>query len=129
MWPNTADQPAQNLQTDSFAVNISYSPPDSTNQLRDIKPIIPVSVTDYTWYYIIGGIVLLLLVIVLLYRYFKKNRKLKPEGPVSKLSPYEEAMQELKGLANFDLQNAEEVKRYHTKLADIFKRYLGRKQN
>jgi hypothetical protein len=128
-FSNATGQPARNLQTDSFAVNISYSPPDSTNQLRDIKPIIPVSVIDHTWYYIIGGIVLLLLVVVLLYRYFKKNRKLKPQGPVSRLSPYEEAMQELDSLANVNLQNVEEVKRYHTKLADIFKNYLGRKQN
>ena len=30
-----------NLYTDSIAVNVGYSPADSTNQLRDIKPIIP----------------------------------------------------------------------------------------
>ncbi len=126
---NGAGQAVQKLQTDSFIVNVSYSPPDSTNQLRDIKPIIKVSVTDYTWYYIAGGIVLLLLIILLLYRYFKKNRKLKPAGPISRLSPYDEAMGEIKKLAQYDLQNAEAAKIYHTKLSDIFKRYLGRKQN
>ena len=118
-----------NVKTDSVIINVSYSPPDSTNQLRDIKPIIKVSVTDYTWLYIAGGIVLLLLIILILYRYFKKKKKLKPAGPISRLSPYDEAIEEINKLAQYDLKNAEAVKIYHTKLSDIFKRYLGRKQN
>jgi hypothetical protein len=118
-----------NLFTDSIPVNVSYSPPDSTNELRDIKPIIKVTLTDYTLYYIIGGAVLLLLVIILLYLYFKKSKKVKPETPVSKLSPYNEAMEEMKKLAQYDLQNAGEIKLYHHRMAEIFKRYLGRKQD
>ena len=47
----------------------------------------------------------------------------------SKLSPYEEAMQALEKLAGYDLQKTGELKLYHTKLSDVFKRYLGRKQN
>ena len=121
-------QPPQIVPTDSFYVNVSYSPPDSTNQLRDIKPIIKVSITDYTWYYIIGGIVLLLLILLLLIRYLKKRKKLLPTAPVSKLSPFDEAMAEMKKLGQFDLQDAGDIKMYHTKLADIFKNYLGRKQ-
>jgi hypothetical protein len=99
-----AGQSPQILRTDSFFVNVSYSPADSTNQLRDIKPIIKVSVTDLFWYYIIGGVVLLLLIIYLVYRYFKKNRKLKPAGNASGLSPFDEAMEELKKLSQFNLQ-------------------------
>ncbi len=114
--------------TDSFTVNVSYSPPDSTNQLRDIKPIINVSVTDYTWYYIIGAAVLLLLIVFLLYRYFKKNKKEKPVIARSKLSAYEEAMAEINKLGQFDLQDAAGIKIYHSKLGVIFKQYLGRKQ-
>ncbi|HMI79308.1 MAG TPA: hypothetical protein VK484_10975, partial [Ferruginibacter sp.] len=120
---------AGTLRTDSISINVFYSPADSTNQLRDIKPIIPVSYTDYLWYYIAGGIVLLLAIIFLLYRYWKKSRKLKPAGPAYKLPPYDEAMQEIKKLAEYNLQNAEEVKLFHIKLSGIFKRYLGRKQN
>lgn len=117
------------FQTDSFAVNVSYAPPDSTNQLRDIKPIINVTVTDYTWYYIIGGAILLLLVIYLLYRYWKKNRKEKPViAGTSKLSAYDEAMAEITKLNQVDLQDATTIKQYHTKLAGIFKQYLSRKQ-
>ncbi len=124
-----AGQPDQIVKTDSFYVNVSYSPPDSTNQLRDIKPIIKVSVINYFWYYIIGGIVLLLIIIFLLYRYFKKKKKSTPAATVSKLSPYEEAMEELKKLDQFNLQDTAEIKLYHTRLSAIFKNYLGRKKH
>jgi hypothetical protein len=123
-----AGQSPQIVKTDSFFVNVSYSPADSTNQLRDIKPIIKVSVTDLFWYYIIGGVVLLLLIIYLLYSYFKKNKKLKPAGNASGLSPFDEAMEELKKLSQFNLQGADGIKMYHTRLSAIFKNYLGRKQ-
>ena len=115
-------------KTDSFFVNVSYSPPDSTNQLRDIKPIIKVSIIDYFWYYIIGGVILLLVIVFILYRYFKKKKKSTPATPLSSLSPYDEAMEEIKKLAQYNLQNAAEIKLYHIKLADIFKNYIGRKQ-
>ena len=116
------------LHTDSFYVNVSYSPPDSTNELRDIKPIIKVSVMDFFWYYIIGGAILLLFILYLLYRYFKNKKQSALVPAVSNLSPFDEAMAELKNLARFNLQDAAEVKQFHIKLADIFKNYLGRKQ-
>lgn len=124
----TGGQPAQVIQTDSFRVNVSYSPADSTNQLRDIKPIIKVSVSDYFWYYIIVGALLLLLVIILLYRYFIKKKQAQPVKSVSGLSPFDEAMEGLKKLNQLNLQDAAEIKTYHITLAALFKNYLGRKQ-
>ncbi len=116
------------VNTDPFYVNVLYAPADSTNQLRDIKPIIKVSVFDFFWLYIAGGVLLLLLIIYLIYRYFKKKRKDAPATAVSKLSPFDEALAELKNLSQFNLQDAAEIKLYHIKLAGIFKNYLGRKQ-
>ncbi len=124
-----AGQSPQIINTDSFFVNVSYSPADSTDQLRDIKPIIKVTITDYFWYYIIGGSLLLLLVIFLLYRYFKKKKKLQPAASTSSLLPYDEAMAALKKLTQFNLQVAADIKSYHIRLAEIFKNYLGRKQS
>ncbi len=118
----------QKFQTDSSLINVSYSPPDSTNQLRDIKPIIKVSIRDDTLFYIISAIVLLLIIILLLTRYWKKKRKIKPEGAVSNLSPYDEAMGGIADLVKYNLVNADELKIYHTKLSVIYKNYLGRKQ-
>lgn len=128
-FSGAAGQSPQILQTDSFFVDVSYSPPDSTNELRDIKPIMSVSIIDYFWYYIIGGAVLLLLIIYLLFRYFKKNKIVKPATPVSKLSAFNEAMEELKKLSELNLQDPAVIKNYHARLAEIFKNYLGRKQS
>ena len=128
-FAGAAGQAPQIVNTDSFFVNVSYSPPDSTNQLRDIKPIINVSIIDYLWYYIIGGIVLLLIIIYFLYRYFKKKKIAAPATAVSKLSPFDEAMAALKKLDQFNLQDAADIKSYHIRLAAIFKNYLGRKQS
>lgn len=123
-----AGQKLQNVRTDSMVINVSYAPSDSTNQLRDIKPIIKVTVADYTWYYIIGGMVLLLLAMILLYRYRKKHQKLIPDDPASKLSPFDEAMEEISRLSQYNLLDATGLKQYHAKMAEIFKRYAGRKQ-
>lgn len=127
-FAGAAGQPPRILLTDSFYVNVGYSPADSSNELRDIKPIINVSIIDYKLYFIIGGIVLLLLIIYLLYRYFKKYKKERPAVPKSKLSPFDEAMDELKKMGEYNLNDAGETKIYHTKLSYIFKNYLGRKQ-
>ncbi len=127
-FAGAAGQASQIVNTDSFVVNVSYAPADSTNQLRDIKPIIKVSVFDFFWLYIAGGVLLLLLIVFLLYRYFKKKKTDTPATAVSKLSPFDEAMAELKNLDQYNLQDAAEIKLYHIKLAGIFKNYLGRKQ-
>ena len=124
-----AGQPPKIVYTDSFYVNVSYAPADSTNELRDIKPIIKISVADYFWYYIIGGALLLLLVIIVLYRYFRKKKQLQPGTSVSNLTPFDEAMEELKKLSQLNLQDAAEIKMFHTKLSAVFKNYLGRKQS
>jgi len=54
-----------NAVTDSVPVTVSFSPSDTTNQLRDIKPIREVEAPNYLWYWI-GGSLLLILLIVLI---------------------------------------------------------------
>lgn len=117
------------LYTDSIPVNITYSPSDSTNRLRDIKPVIDVSVTDYFWYYIAAGSLVLLLVVFLLLRYLRKRKKYPIQASASRLSPYEEAMLELEKLGRSEIHQAEQIKLYHIRLSNIFRRYLGRKQD
>jgi hypothetical protein len=123
-FTGTATQGPQVVTTDSFLVRVSYMA-DSTSQLRDIKPIIQVSVVNYLWLYIAGGLLLLLLIVFLLYRYFKK--KDLPGTVLSKLSPFDEAMAEIKNLSRFNLQNAADIKAYHIKLAGIIKNNMGPK--
>lgn len=127
-FESVSDNKKLPLLTEAIPVNVSYSPPDSTNQLRDIKPIIEVTVTDYFWYYVAGGVLLALILAFLLWRYFKRRPKKVVTGPVSKLSPYQEAVEGLRQLKQYDLSVREQVIQYHTGLADVFKRYLGRVQ-
>ena len=119
---------ALHLFTDSISVNVGYMPADSSNTLRDIKPIMEVTVKSYLWYYIGGGILLLAVLSIILWR-FLKNRKKEPDVVFSsKLSPYDEAMQQLEKLKQLNLQNAEELKQFHAKLSNIFKWFISRKQ-
>ncbi len=125
--PVTGSKPLR-VYTDSFAVNVGYAAADTTNELRDIKPIMDVNVKSYLWYYIGVGILLALLTAILLWRYFKGRK----EQPVlefkGKLSPYDEAMQELEKLKTLNIEQPEDIKQFHFKLASIFKWYISRKQ-
>ena len=112
--------------TDSVLVNVGYSPADSTNELRDIKPIIEIEVVSYYWYYIAGAIILLFLITFFLYRYFKKRKNSPDNFMHSALSAYDEAMNDLKKLSEYNTGNPDGVKRFHTELNFIFKRYYSR---
>ncbi len=124
----TGNNKVQKFITDSFTVNVGYAAADTSSQLRDIKPIIDVNVKNYLWYYIGGGVLLLLLAAFLLWRYFKNRKKQPVIQFTGKLSPYDEAIKELEKLKDYNLQNADTVKQFHTKLAEIFKWYISRKQ-
>lgn len=118
---------SRRFYTDSLLVDVGYSPADSTGQLRDIKPLIEVTITDYTLYYIAGAVLLAIIIGILLYRYLK-NRKKNP-GTIfdASLSPFDEAMNALKQLNEKELSDQVQVKEYHSSLAVIFKRYFSRK--
>ena len=116
------------LNTDSILVNVGYSPADSTNQLRDIKPVMDVTVTDDSWIYVAGIVLAIIVVLLLLYFYFRKRNKAAAPLFHSTLSPFDEAMKSLSELKELNLSKAEQVKIFHTSLADIFKKYYSRKQ-
>ena len=113
------------LFTDSVPVTDSFSASDTTQQLRDIKPIREVETINPIWYWVVGGVVLAA-VIALLIWWWKRKRKIKAQPFQSNLSAYDEAMQELKKLVGYNLAVQEEVKMFHSQLAAIFKQYLSR---
>ncbi|MBK7882718.1 MAG: hypothetical protein IPJ81_01960 [Chitinophagaceae bacterium] len=116
---------AIDLITDSFDINVLYAQADSTNQLRDIKPIIEVTVTSYFWYYVIGAILLLAFLAWIIRRYYKNKNKFVNTAAAA-LSPYDEAMQDLEKLQLLNLLNHQEMKQFHVQLGIIFKRYYSR---
>jgi len=116
-----------NLITDSIPIQVSYSPIDSVATFHDIKSIIEVKKEWAWWWWAILGVALILLFfwIRFLIKFLKKKKE--PDIFKSKLSPYDEAMQSLQELDKEQLLQNNEVKTYHTRLTDIFKRYISRK--
>jgi hypothetical protein len=124
-----ANSAAYNLLTDSIRINVAYSPMDSIKPFHDIKTIITVKDEWPLWMWI-AAILSLLLLVFLVYYLVKNNRKKKPQTIfTSKLSPLEEALHSLNELHKQQLLNKGEVKQFHSRLAEIFKKYISRKTN
>ncbi len=120
---------AVKLNTDSVLISVGYSAADTTNELRDIKPVMEVPVKDYFWYYIAAATMVLLIIAVLLYWILKNREKVPVPVFHSALSSFEEAMKALHELKQPDIGNPGEVKSYYVTLAGIFKKYYSRKQS
>lgn len=117
-----------NLFTDSIRINVSFSPLDSTKTFHDIKTIIEVK-DEIPWLLWAGGAALLILLIVgiiYLIKYFRSRKKPVPLFN-AKLSPFGEAMQSIEQLQKDQLLYKGEIKPFHVRLTDIFKRYLSRR--
>ena len=122
------DNQSQKFLTDSLLVNVGYSPADSTGELRDIKPVIEVTVKDYFWYYVAAVVLLGLIVAWVIYIYIRNTKRKSKKIFNSPFSAYDEAMKALQDLKKLDLQDPVQTKEYHTSLAEIFKRYYSRRQ-
>ncbi len=125
-FPNKA---TQKFASDSFLVQVGYSPADSTDQLRDIKPVMDVFVIDRDWMMIAAAILSALFLAYLLYRYFKGRKKKAPPLFNANLSAYDEAMKELNKLQKQQATDSDSLKVFYVSLSDIFKKYYSRKTN
>ncbi len=127
--PLDADS-SYSLSTDTIPINVSFSPLDSAKTFHDIKNIIDVKKELPWWIWLLLGIGILVIIflIIFLVKVFRKKEK-----PIdlfdAKLSPFDEAMQTLNDLEKEQLLQKNEVKGYHTRLSEIFKRYITRKTN
>jgi hypothetical protein len=112
--------------TDSFRINVSYTPLDSTATFHDIKTIIEVKEETplWIWLAIADGVLLLIVIILVIIKLIKRRKEKKAFTPT--LSAYDEAVKGLKELEEKRLLEKDEVKAYHSVLVDIFKRYLSR---
>lgn len=98
---------------------------------HDIKEIIEVDAKPFDWTYWIMGAVTVLVIAVLLWQMLKgrKKNEAKEEFTGTKLSPYEQAVQEMKKLKEGQLPEKGEMKMYYTRLTDIFRVFLQRQFN
>lgn len=118
------------FRTDTIAINVTYSPSDTAKDYHDIKDIIAVKDPSNPYLpWIIAGAVLLIAAAVIYFLRKKKKAPVTKQAPVSKLTPFDEAMQSLKELQQQQLAQRGEVKQYYTRLNDILRWYVSRKFN
>lgn len=118
------DLPGTDVVTDSLGVDVGFLPMKPQDQLRDIKDIVQVPGL-LPWAWIVASVILLAFLIVVLVQSSRSRKKAAPgEEPLASLTPYEEALRNLDGLA---LPEASaDVKPYYTALDGVLKRYLFR---
>jgi hypothetical protein len=116
------------LFTDSLPITVAFAQGDTTNQLKDIKPIREADSINTMWYWIGSGVLLVALIIFLIwfYRYWKRNKGTVPFKV--KTSSYEQAIKELEYLNGYNLADPVQIKIVHSKLAEILKQYLSQTQ-
>ncbi|MGN6296011.1 MAG: hypothetical protein ACTHM7_04460 [Ginsengibacter sp.] len=117
------------VYTDSIPINVGYSPADSVLPFHDIKNIIEVHKTFQWWIWALIALAVIIVALIIVYLIRKARKKKSAEIFESKIPPFEEAMQLLDELQNENLIEKQEYKEYHTRLSDIFKRFLSRKNN
>jgi len=117
------------IYTDSIPINVGYSPADSVLPFHDIKNIIEVHKTFRWWIWALIALAVIIAGLLIYYFIRKEKKKKSTEIFESKIPPFEEAMMLFDELQKENLIEKQEYKEYHTRLSDIFKRYLSRKNN
>ena len=107
-------------------ITVMLAPADSTQNIRDIKPIYSLPLTFGEVWPWIAGIVLLAALLWLLIRVIKRMRRREPlfgkAQPI--LPPHLEALRKLDMLRHEKLWQEGDTKEYYTRLTDILREYL-----
>ena len=117
----------EDIATDTFVVNVGFSPFNPNQPYHDVKAVIEVKPEEEKkketwWYYVAGGVLALLLLILLL------RRKKKPVVQVVEVppDPYQTALEELQKLKS---EKSNDAKQYYSRLVDIFRVYVAEKKS
>jgi len=119
----------QHLFTDTASIGVYFLTSDTTNTLKDIKPIKQVPPPDMFWYWVIGAVLVLLLIAAIIWIIYLFKKEKPAVSAKSIASAYKEAMNAIERLDEYDLTDAHQVKIFHSRLAEIFKEYLSHIQN
>lgn len=112
---------ADGVQSDSIAIDVSFSEFDPNQPYHDIKDVedVPEEREQSTTWWIVAGIATLLAIIVL-YVLMRKKKTPATVTVAPPLSPYQAAMQALQSLQ----ANKPDNKTFHTTLSDVLRDYL-----
>jgi len=118
----------KNFLTDSISINIKFKPLDPKQDYHDIKDILDVQ--NPFAKYIVWAIIAITVLSIFLVIYFitrKKAEKIFEQKEVSRLTPYEEAIDSLEQLKKQQLARKGQVKLYYSRLNDILRLFVLRK--
>jgi hypothetical protein len=117
--------------SDSVRIEVGYTKLDPSKDFHDIKDIIEVPNPFARWFgWIVAAIALICLALVIWLIRKKKILKTRiAAAQATRLSPYEEAMQQLKELQQQSLAGDGSVKVYYSRLTDILRVFLLRRLN
>lgn len=117
--------------SDSIRIAVGYTRIDPSKDYHDIKEIIDVPNPFARWIgWIVAAVTLLSAVVV--FWVIRKKKLLKRLAPVRvapRLSPFEEAMQQLDELERQHLPDAGAMKAYYSRMGEILRVYLLRRLN
>lgn len=120
----------QSYYTDTLLIDVGFTPFDREADYRDIKDIIGVNNPNTKYIpWIIGAAILLSLGLIIYLFRKRAPVTIKEKIQVSRLSPFEEAMQSLAELRKKGFQQNGQVKWYYTELNDILRVFVSRKLN
>lgn len=113
--------------TDSVRIEVGYTKFDASKDYHDIKDIIDIPNPFAKWIgWIVAAVTLLSLALVVWLVRKKKLLKLFGIKELPRLSPYEEAIEQLQQLEKQHLPENGSVKMYYTRLNDILRLFIAR---
>ena len=117
------------VRSDSVRIEVGYTKIDPKQDYHDIKDIIDIPNPFARWIgWIVAAVTLGSLALVIwLIRKKKLLKVFRPSVPVPRLSPYEEAIQELEKVERQRLAENGSVKVLYTRLNDILRQFVLRK--
>jgi hypothetical protein len=116
--------------SDSVSIAVNYSPFDPNKDFHDIKDIIDVPNPYAKWIpWGVAAVTLITLALVIWLVRKKKllQRRTSADVPVTRLTPYEEAIRQLEELYKLGVSGDGQVKIYYTRLNDILRMFVLRR--
>lgn len=113
------------LQSAPVPIAVFYSSYSLASNYHDIKEIVPVPAPPVYWPYWTTAFLLVIAAVFFYRRYRLKRASSAPLVAAIKISPFDQAMQEMKLLKEQLKHKHPDMKIFYTSLVDIFRKYIS----